>query len=93
MPTGEPGVPRCAHCGRPIIEAAVISFGEAFHRECTHGPSYPSPFTMATTAPGLTETDIRRVVREELMANNGHQADQADQADHPANPGGANDPA
>ena len=69
MATGEPRAPRCGHCGRPILGPAVISFGEAFHHECTHGPDYPTTFTLRTTAPGITEADIRKIVREELSAN------------------------
>lgn len=71
------GIPMsCAHCGRPIGNAAVWLGQFVYHEECTRGPawtqqqylhpSYCGPREFTNPAPALTERDVRRIVREEL---------------------------
>lgn len=69
----------CAHCGRP--GAALVWIGSLpYHEECTRGPGYqaavyrlypPHPdWQHCAPAPSLTEVDVRRIVREELVKMN-----------------------
>jgi hypothetical protein len=38
MNTSGMTTPLCAHCGRPVIFAAVWHGGRAYHYECTQSP-------------------------------------------------------
>lgn len=53
-------VATCGFCGRPV-QCAVYLGGTPYHAECTQCPT-PQHYVN----PSLTESDIRRIVREEL---------------------------
>lgn len=64
---------KCAHCGRPIGGLQTWLGGYAYHYECTLSPDSRQlryePMTVTPCAipvPPLTESDVRRIVREEL---------------------------
>ncbi len=65
--------PICSFCGRPVLGHPVWGHsGEPYHRECTHGPSGPLRYEPRPPSLGaypvtvLTESDVRRIVQEEL---------------------------
>lgn len=61
----------CGYCGRPMV--TMVYVGDcAYHPECVRGPGYAPPsmvpmFPGALPLPHLTENDVRRIVREELV--------------------------
>ena len=64
----------CAYCGKPMIVAVQVG-ASFYHEECCHGQGWKPPMYEplpknfgADCAPimPLTETDIRRIVREEV---------------------------
>ena len=55
----------CAHCGRPAASLVWIG-SHGYHEECTRGPGHQPPSYWHPYHPGLTEADVRRIVREEL---------------------------
>ena len=54
--------PICGYCQRPVMGCALYSGGQAYHPECTHGPSGRETYQ----APQLTAEIVRQIVREEL---------------------------
>lgn len=62
----------CGYCGRPMLAGVSIG-GVMYHQECTHGPGGPLRYAPMPPVPGavpwkaLDESDVRRIVRDELQ--------------------------